>query len=221
MPKELEELARRIRKKSLRRKVLKFLKELDTSPGLPLEESPGGKTRHHAYPGGLVQHTYAMTKLALSLCDIAEEVYGWKVDRDTVIAACILHDLMKAATYSALEEGYDYSPLGERLDHVSLIIAELRKEKFPMDVVHAVAAHHGDKGPVTPKTLEALIVHLADFMDAKLNGMVLQAAKFLARKCANVELSLVDTKLAYDIVTAKKKKGCEGVKKVLEKAGKL
>ncbi|RLI08793.1 dihydroneopterin 2',3'-cyclic phosphate phosphodiesterase, partial [Candidatus Bathyarchaeota archaeon] len=180
---ELMSYVEMIGDEGLREKVRAFLEEqrvLLTGQAFKLEESPGGRSHHHAYPGGLVQHTIATVRLALALCDVVEQVYGAEVDRDVVLAAAILHDVMKAPCYRELEDGsYRLSQLGERLDHVSLAVAELARRGFPLEVLHAVAAHHAEHGPISPKTLEALVVHLADLADSKLNGAVLRAARFL------------------------------------------
>ena len=184
-----------------------------TDTKVDLERSPGGRSKHHAYEGGLIQHTEAVTRLALFLCDLVEEVYGGQVDRDVVVVAALLHDLMKAPTYEEREDGtYSWSSLGERLDHLSLIIAELYSRGFPLDVIHAVAAHHAEHGPIMPKTLEALIVHVADMADARLNGGVLHAARRLVAEATGVEPTRLSCREAFEIVRVKAKKGWDGVR---------
>ena len=58
-----------------------------------------------------------------------------------------------------------------------MIVIKLTQNDFPFNVVHTVAAHHGDSGPVRPKTIEAMIVHLADYVDSQLNGEILRKAR--------------------------------------------
>ena len=207
----------------LRAKVRAFLEEqkvLLTGQTFSLEESPGGRSHHHAYPGGLLQHTLATVKLALALCDVVEGIYGAEVNRDVVLAATILHDVMKAPCYMELENGrYLLSPLGERLDHVTLAVSELARRGFPLEVLHAVAAHHAEHGPTSPKTLEALIVHVADLADAKLNGEVLRAARFLLREAVGQEPVRLSHEHAFGLVIAKAREGWEGVRRYAEEAG--
>jgi len=207
----------------LRDKVRAFLEEqkvLLTGQSFSLADSPGGRSHHHAYPGGLIQHTIATVRLALALCDIVEEVYGAEVDRDVVLAASILHDIMKAPCYLQRENGsYILSPLGERLDHVSLAVAELARRDFPLEVIHAVAAHHAEHGPISPKTLEALIVHIADLADSRLNGEVLRAARFLLREATGQEPVRLTHEQAFRLVIVKAKEGWEGVRRYAEEAG--
>lgn len=214
-----------IRDAELRAKVRAVLEEqkvLLTGQGFSLEESPGGRSHHHAYPGGLLQHTLATVRLALALCDVVESIYGAEVNRDVVLAATILHDVMKAACYSELEDGrYILSPLGERLDHVTLAVSELARRGFPLEVLHAVAAHHAEHGPVSPKTLEALIVHVADLADAKLNGEVLRAARFLLREGVGVEPARLTHDQAFRLVIVKAREGWKGVRRYAREMGLL
>lgn len=178
-------------------------------------KSPASKRRHHSYATGLVVHTYSTAKIALCLSDIIEEVYGVKVDRDTVIAAALLHDLFKHVTYNEVYPGkYASSRLGERLDHMSLIIGELYARKFPLDVIHAVAAHHGENSPIEPRTLEALVVHLADNTDATMNDKVFFAAKDILRECLGAELQTLSREVSpFKVVAAKKEGGCDEVRR--------
>ena len=212
-----------IKDTGLREKVRSILEEqkvLLTGQSFSLEWSPGGRSHHHAYPGGLLQHTIATVRLALALCDVVEQVYKAEVNRDVVLAAAILHDVMKAPCYAEREDGtYMLSPLGERLDHVTLAVAELAKRGFPMEVLHAVAAHHAEHGPITPKTLEALVVHIADLADSKLNGEVLRAARFLLREATGQEPVRLSYEHAFGLVVAKARGGWEGVRKYAEEAG--
>jgi len=221
---DLLKLTRLIKDEKLRSKVREFIK--NPSPSklklpeeyTPLKIAPGSKRRHHSYPKGLVEHTIACTTLALALCDVVEKVYKCDVDRDVVVSAVILHDIMKHLTYRVNAQGlYTISELGEKLDHLSLLISELYLRNFPLPVIHAVAAHHGDAGPVLPRTIEALIVHLADFADSMLNGKILDAAKAILRECLQQEVSLIDGSTAFKVVRAKQLGGCNAVKKLVKK----
>jgi hypothetical protein len=152
------------------------------------------------------------------MCDSVEKVYHGKVDRDLVMAGVLLHDVFKPATYIANEKGgYSSSRLADYLDHLSLIISELVRRDFSLELVHVVSAHHGDYGPIRPHTVEALICHLADLMDSRLNGEVLNAATYLARKAVGEDLRGLTSKEAFEIVYSKKSEGWEGVAKTVEK----
>jgi len=190
--------------------------------GLRLLTSPAAKTWHHSYPMGLLEHMISTSRVALALCDSAEKIYRGKVDRDLVLAGVLLHDIFKPMTYVENEDGtYGVSPLGERLDHLTLVLCELYKKKVPIELLHVLASHHGRAGPMSPRTIEALIVHVADVADATLNGEVLSAAKFLAKECTGKEMTFTSSKEAFEIVHAKQSEGCEGVIKVIEKMRKI
>jgi len=226
MQKELVEIIDQIKNRTLRKVVrelvLKPTLSLKTKEprdaGLPLLTSPAAKTWHHSYPMGLLEHMISTSRVALALCDSAEKIYGGRVDRDLVLAGVLLHDVFKPMTYVENEDGtYGVSPLGERLDHLTLVLCELYKKKVPIELLHILASHHGRAGPISPRTIEALIVHVADVADATLNGEVLSAAKFLAKKCTGEEVTFTSSKEAFEIVHAKQAEGCEGVIKVIEK----
>jgi 7,8-dihydroneopterin 2',3'-cyclic phosphate phosphodiesterase len=225
LDKRLRRLINRIENKSLRKKTLEFLNDLTVKiegepySGLSLEVSPAGLSRHHSYPGGFIEHTVATAEIALNLCDVVERVYGGKVKRDFVLAGVILHDAFKPLTYEVREDGsYATNSLGTYLDHINLAISETIHRGFPLEVVHIIAAHHGgEAGPVWPRTVEALICHLADLADSRLNGEVLRAAHYLSREATGADLILHNSKDAYEIVNAKVSKGWDGVREAVQK----
>jgi len=221
----LNEIISKIRDKSLREKVTKFVAnptikiEGKVYKGLPLEFSPAGVSHHHAYPGGFVEHVVSATQIALTLCDVVEEIYDGKVDRDLVVAGSILHDILKPLTYMERENGtYGVTPLAERLDHLTLIVSELVRRGFPLNLVHIVGAHMGwQHGPIGPRTAEALIVHLADVADSRLNGEVSRAAQYLTREATGMELERITSREAFEIVRSKTLEGWDGVKRTVER----
>jgi len=215
---EVEKLTTKIRDKALRGKVLDLLRNptLDLDyPCISVEECPAGAYQHHSYNGGLLQHTIGVTKLSITLCDLIEEVYGGKVDRDTVVAGALIHDLMKCYTYEPRGDGsYVSSPLGEKVDHLTLLVAELYKRKFPVEVIHVAASHHGDISPVKPKTMEALIVSIADLADSELSRKTLRAAEYLLRQMGESQPKINSSREALDLVHVKSKEGWEGIRKL-------
>ena len=218
MMEEVEKLTTKIRDKALRGKVLDLLRNptLDLDyPCLSVEECPGGAYQHHSYNGGLLQHTIGVTKLSLTLCDLIEEVYGGKVDRDTVVAGALIHDLMKCYTYEPRGDGsYASSPLGDKVDHLTLLVAELYRRGFPVEIIHVAASHHGDISPVKPKTMEALIVSIADLADSELSRKTLRAAEYLLRQMGESQPKISSSREALDLVHVKSKEGWEGVRKL-------
>ncbi len=215
---EIHELVDRIENKELREKVKAFLKNPPSdfdAPALPLELCPAGAYQHHSYNGGLLQHTLGVTKLALTLSDLVESLYGGTVVRDTVLAGAILHDVMKCYCYEETGEGvFRTSDFGGKVDHLSLMVGEMMKREFQLDVVHVVASHHGDVGPTKPKSVEALIVSVADLADSDLNGKLLRAAEYLLRRTGAYRPKLSSSKEALDVVTTKDREGWEGLRRL-------
>ncbi|MEM3442386.1 MAG: HDIG domain-containing protein [Candidatus Bathyarchaeia archaeon] len=221
---KLKKLSDKIRDENLRKKVMELLEnptfEINGKKysGLPLEVSPAGLSHHHCYPGGYIEHVISTANIALAMCDSVEKVYRGKVNRDIVIAGVLLHDIYKPLTYMVDENGnYVSTQLADYMDHLSLVISELVRRGFPLEVVHVVSAHHGDYGPISPHTIEALICHLADLIDSRLNGKVLSAAAYLVRKATGEELVGFTSREAFEIINSKAVEGWEGVAKTVEK----
>jgi hypothetical protein len=79
-----------------------------------------------------------------------------------------------------------------------------------------VTAHYGGYGPMKPRTIEALVLHLADYADSQLNGQVLNAAGWLTRKATGEELPSLTSKEAFEIVRSKAAEGWRGVEKAVD-----
>ncbi len=222
---QLGKIVSKIKGESLRGKVIRLLEEPTIEiegrvyEGMPLDIAPAGMSRHHSYRGGLIEHMVSTAEIALKICDVVKRVYRGKVDRDLVLSGVILHDILKVLTYELREDGsYGVTPLAERIDHLTLIVSELVRREFPLDLIHIVCAHHGGQaGPIWPRTIEALICHLADLTDSRLNGEVLRAARYLSRQATGEELQQVNSKEAFEIVHSKVVEGWEGVAKTVKK----
>ena len=221
---KLKVLADKIRDRKLRAKVIELLEnptfEINGKKhaGLPFKVSPAGLSHHHYYVGGYIEHVVSTANIALAICDSVEKVYHGKVKHDLVIAGILLHDIFKPVTYAVNENGsYSHTHLADYMDHLSLVISELVRRSFPLEVVHVVAAHHGDYGPIKPRTVEALICHLADLTDSRLNGEILNAARYLARRAVGKELFGLTSKEAFEIIHSKSVEDWKGVEKTVQK----
>jgi 7,8-dihydroneopterin 2',3'-cyclic phosphate phosphodiesterase len=225
----LTKIVSRIKDRALRRKVDMLLRNPKiriggrSFSGIPIDKSPASIRHHHNYPGGFVEHTIALYELCMSLSHIVQKIYGCKVNTDLVICGVLLHDIFKPATYTERGEGwYQRSTLAERVDHLTLASAELIRRAFPLDAVHVVTASHGQEyGPIGPMTIEALICHLGDYTEAKLNGDVLSAARFMIREVTGEEPPRLNGKEAFAVVRAKTDRGWSGLRDYLSNRGML
>ena len=137
--------------------------------------NPAGMRLHHAYIGGLLQHTVNVSKLALAMAHAIGEV-----DEDLILAGTLLHDVGKLQEISP-ELGFPYTTPGRLMGHISIgamqveetgrQIKELSKERLDA-LLHVILSHHGEQekgSPVACSTKEAFIVHYADEADAIMN----------------------------------------------------
>ncbi|OOB78376.1 MAG: phosphohydrolase [Epulopiscium sp. Nele67-Bin001] len=133
-----------------------------------------GKSVHHAHLNGLLEHTVAVTEIGKHLCNFYEQV-----NKDLVIAGCLLHDIGKLRELSGFPQN-DYTDEGQLLGHIAMgyevLIGEIAKHKdFPQELAlllkHILLSHHGEfeyGSPRRPKCIEAMIVHLADYTDSRI-----------------------------------------------------
>jgi len=170
--KELLELTREIEDKTLREKVVEILKDLRLSSKYfkkyPKENLKDAGSLFVISSSGLgpverdiVNHTVALTELCIKVSENFERNYGLKLKKDILIAASIVHDLMKSFEYKRDKKG-ELEPTGIMLDHTMLGVAELYKRDFPEEVIHIVASHFGEGGPTPPRTFEAVVFHQLD-----------------------------------------------------------
>ena len=135
-----------------------------------------GKSIHHAYQSGLLEHILSCATLGVQLSP------HYKVNTSYVVAGCILHDLCKIYE---LTEGpvVDYTEEGKLVGHLvkGLEIVDHfagKMRHFPynmkMHLKHILLAHHGEYeygSPKIPNTSEAFLVHLIDLMDSKMSSL--------------------------------------------------
>jgi len=146
-------------------------------------QAPAAKNFHHAYRGGLLEHT-------LSVCEMAHSVAKQypELDGDILLAGAFLHDIGKIKEFKT-DLNIEYTDEGRLVGHlvmgVSMFEEKLQTMKgFPEDLAlllrHLILSHHGqfDFGsPKRPKFLEALALNLVDDLDAKIKGI----GKFLEK----------------------------------------
>lgn len=167
---KLIQLAQRIRGEKLRKMVVDFLRNPtlsnETFKKYPREkiEKAGAVFSAGGAPveRDVLNHTIALVEMCDRAVDVFERTYGLKLDRDTLLAAAILHDIAKIFEWKRGRHGLEHT--GVMLDHTMLGVAELYSRGFPEEVVHIIAAHFGEHGPTPPRNFEALIMHHIDTM---------------------------------------------------------
>jgi len=139
--------------------------------------APASTRLHHTFIGGLLEHTLSLTQLILK-----NAAHYSGLNLDLLITASILHDLGKVDELS-YHRSFDYSDEGRLLGHIILGMERLENKirqlpDFPKDLAvqlkHLLISHHGQYewgSPKKPMTLEAIMLHYLDNLDAKIHGV--------------------------------------------------
>jgi len=169
--KELIVLSEKIGDENLRKMVVDFLENPELSnkhfqkyPRMGIKEAatPFSISNGFAVERDVLNHTKTLVEMCEKNADLLKGSYGIELDKDSLIAAAILHDTMK--TYEWKRVNGMLMHTGIMLDHTMLATAELYSRGFPEKVIHIVASHFGDTGPTPPRNFEALLLHHLDNM---------------------------------------------------------
>lgn len=138
--------------------------------------APAGKSWHHAYIHGLIEHTLEIIKICELMCEFHPEL-----NRDLLISGAMLHDFGKIEELS-FNSAFEYTDKGKLIGHI-VIAANLVKDEikripgFPLELennlIHLILSHQGKlehASPVVPKTAEAIALYQADELSAKVNA---------------------------------------------------
>jgi len=190
-------------------------------PKISILESPAAPVKHHAYPGGLIDHTISVVELALSIARTFERVYNISSNLDLVVGAAILHDLFKYYQYEPDPVTGGVRPRSDwYLSHEFSMIAELTKRGAPDDLIRVIAETHGTVGF---SKIEGQIVHLADSIDSQFAS---QIQDIVWRVCVEIEIQsdgkynakktfnrLMKTRSLFDLAKIYYREGRESLKK--------
>lgn len=138
--------------------------------------APASQSYHHAYVGGLLEHTLSVA----AMCDDAAVRYPG-VHRDLLITAALLHDVGKIDELSC-DAGISYTDEGRLVGHVVSGAMRVREAAaktglepgMRMMLEHVVLSHHGELewgSPKRPATMESLVLHHIDNLDAKASSL--------------------------------------------------
>ncbi|HEY8667446.1 MAG TPA: HD domain-containing protein [Tepidisphaeraceae bacterium] len=142
-------------------------------------KAPAAMTFHHAFVGGLLEHTLNAIEVADAICKFYPGL-----NRDIVIAGIFLHDIAKTWELS-YDCAFGYTDGGQLVGHIvksamwvehkAKIAEDLLGEKIPQPLIdvlqHIIISHHGvpEFGAIKPpSTPEAIMVHVVENLDAKM-----------------------------------------------------
>jgi 3'-5' exoribonuclease len=142
--------------------------------GPTMQQAYGAQKIHHAFAGGLLQHTYSLLKMALTIAPH----YG--LDKELLLIGALFHDIGKTSefkTQPALETTLEGGLLGHVVISLTIFLdLKNRIADFPAalsaHIQHLIVSHHGEKefgAPEIPKTREAYLLHLLDLLDSRMD----------------------------------------------------
>ena len=152
-----------------------------------VRQAPAAVSVHHAWIGGLLEHTLQLLRLAEVMLPLYPEL-----NRDIVLMGLFLHDLGKTSELT-WERGFNYTAEGNLIGHtvkgvimLSAMAARVARESslpLPPEALlvlqHIVVSHHGSLefgATKIPSTPEAIFVAMLDNLDAK-TAVALHAAQ--------------------------------------------
>jgi 3'-5' exoribonuclease len=146
--------------------------EIRRAPCSPPSSGPG-RAGHHAYLGGLLEHTVAVATLAIELCTLHP-----RLDRDLLLSAAIVHDLGRTREFTYGAE-IGRSEEGRLLGHIELGLRLLARhypaglsEGRRLALEHCVITHHGGESGAAQRfaSAEAIALHRLNSLDAQVKG---------------------------------------------------
>jgi 3'-5' exoribonuclease len=159
--------------------IKKLLESVVTDPAIvpKLKRAPAAMSMHHAFVGGLLEHTVSLIGLGRAVSEHYPEL-----DADVLLAGIVLHDIGKIDELG-YERATNYTTAGRLLGHITigtLLVREKIKaipgfpEPLAILIEHLILSHHGTYefgSPALPQTREAIALHFLDDMDSKMAAM--------------------------------------------------
>jgi len=179
MESELDSIIESIKDPHLKDITKHFLKE--SSLAKTFQEASAAKSIHHAWSGGLMEHTLSVCGLMEVIWRHFEDLFPGLLNRDLMLTGALLHDVGK--TWELEKLTFDYTDEGRLVGHLVMMceaVAEYIRTKpdFPKDLglhlKHIILSHHGELehgSPKRPQTAEAWAVHYGDILDARMSWL--------------------------------------------------
>ena len=168
--------------------IVEFRKHLEMLQEAKLKESltqffhdnpcfykcPASMGIHHAYVGGLLEHSVQTVNMALGIRDSFDEDVN--IDLDLVIAGAVLHDVGKINCYqlhgSNIGKTRVYNIQNYIVNGIKIVSRNVESQNLD-DIIHIIASHHSLKewgSPVKPQSNEAWIIHNIENLSSKIMG---------------------------------------------------
>jgi len=179
---ELWKFIKKIENTYIKELCLRLLKEPDVKE--KLTTSIAAKNYHHNVFGGLITHIVRLLYLVEGVADaFNNNMYPngkYKINKDILTFGAFCHDLYKIKEYS----DFEYADFGNLVPHLPLGAIQINRimdkiENFPEEIrtqlTHVLLSHHGKieyGSPVTPCTLESVILNYCDDLAAKADPML-------------------------------------------------
>jgi 3'-5' exoribonuclease len=192
MAAQLHKIIKRVNDPYLKKLLNYFFKENEWWTSF--QQAPAAKGIHHAYIGGLLEHSLSVAQLAELFAGHYEGL-----NRALLVTGALLHDIGKLEELAYEKGVVEYTVRGRLKGH--LVIGSEMVDRaatgipnFPEELLlqlqHLILSHHGRLefgSPTVPMTVEAFVLNMIDDLDAKMN-MIEQ----LRRKMKGEELSWTD-----------------------------
>lgn len=176
MYKELMEIIKTVKNPYISKLLNSFFVE-DADFISKFKTCAAGKSVHHGFMGGLLEHSLSVTRM----CDSMAQNYDY-LNRDLLVACAMLHDCGKVRELAPFPKN-DYTDDGNFIGHIvmgyEMVTDKMKQIKdFPemlkAEIGHCILAHHGQLeygSPKKPSIAEALALSFADDCDAKMETM--------------------------------------------------
>ena len=174
---DIKKILTKIKNTQIRALLKEFF--LDKELMKDFQTAPAAMSNHHAYLGGLLEHTHNMLNVADAILPFYPQLQA-----DLVLAGIFLHDMGKTKELS-YQMAFSYTDSGQLLGHIvqTTIMIDQKADSaadggHPIDediltnLQHLVLAHHGQYefgSPKLPATAEAFLIGYLDNIDAKMN----------------------------------------------------
>ena len=174
MSQELIHYVENVKDEFIKKLLMSFVEDSDLWEAF--KKAPAAKNMHHAYIGGLLEHTLAICRLVR----LTSNLYP-AINPSLLLAGAFLHDFGKIKEFSFETLPFNYTDQGRLIGHMVITLEMVQNKidsinEFPEEtailIKHLVLSHHGRHeygSPAVPMIREAFALSFLDDFDAKMN----------------------------------------------------